>query len=197
MHTMWDRFILVVIATSLIFVSWCWSSSSTTTSQEVFFSDYSMTINKNFISLDTNSIADRRLNGPIIAAYSMPTTLENVFEKNIIIIQDDLWVFDLEGYVNQSIGGIQKTWWWYKQLSLSSDTIQCNSKELPAFQHTFSMVRWGLNQTGQIIYFMQYFFAKEKKIIILSSSTDNKDDLDALDTYKESIRCATGAVSLP
>ena len=152
------------------------------------FSDYIIDINKSFVALSPNTISNRRLNSSIIASYSMPTSLDNVFEKNIIILKDTLWILGLEWYVDQSIAGIQKTRWWYKKVSLSSDIVLCDNKELPAFSHIFSITRWWLYQTWQIIYFMQYFFAKEKEIIILSSSTDNKDDLDALNKYKETAK---------
>jgi hypothetical protein len=103
-----------------------------------------------------------------------------------------LWSFTLQRYVSDAIAGIAKTWWWYKQTGLTAHKVSCGTVEIPALQHDFTIVRGWLNETGQVIYFVQYFFAKGNKITILSSSTDNEDDIDSLHTYTESIHCATG-----
>lgn len=49
-----------------------------------------MTIHNNFIALNPTSLVDRRFNGSIVAAYSMPTSQQNIFEKNIVVMEDDL-----------------------------------------------------------------------------------------------------------
>lgn len=190
-HTKYNSFLSFISLLLLLVISGCGSTSSSVTMQEVFFSDYRMEIGSSFVSLDPSGITDRRLHWNMLASYSMPTSLDNVFEKNIIVMEDTLWSLDIQSYVDQSIEGIQKTWWWYTKISLTKDEILCGATSLPAIQHNFTIMRWWFNQTGQTIYFMQYFFAKNNKIVILSSSTDIKSDLDVLEEYKNTISCVT------
>lgn len=185
---------LIVICLGILLLSGCWSSWSTSSSdsQDIYFSDYMMTINKGFLPIQSDQLTDHRLQGSLIAAYSIPRPTSDYFEKNIVIAQDVLWSFTLQRYVSDAIAGIAKTWWWYKQTDLTAHKVSCGTVEVPALQHDFTIVRGWLNETGQVIYFVQYFFAKGNKITILSSSTDNEDDIDSLHTYTESIHCATG-----
>lgn len=105
-----SRFFIGGIVLTSLLVSGCSSSSSSSSdSQEIFFSDYAMTINKNFTALPLEGIDDYRLHGSVLATYSIPSPSPDFFEKNIIISQDTLGNLPFDDYVNQSLAGIKRT----------------------------------------------------------------------------------------
>lgn len=169
----------------------CWSSSSSSNNQTIFFSDYMMTVNEWFVSIPIEQISDRRLNWSLIAAYSIPTPSSEFFEKNIIISQDTLGNLSLDDYVTEAVAWIQTTWGGYGNASISSQTVSCNDQSLQAKKHSFTIQRWLLGTTWQLLSFVQYFFAKSNKITILSSSTDDANDLDAINSYMDSVQCSS------
>ncbi len=190
-------YLVSVVCSMLLFFSGCGSTNQdiVSDSQTIVWDRFSMVIDQRFISTDITTLINPVLRQSIIQAYSIPSPSSEFFEKNIIISRESSPSADLTEYAHDVAYAIQQTWWGYVRSSLSAYSFDCGATSIPWFIHDFSLTRGSIAATWwQTLFFVQYIFASDDNFYILSASTDDENDTDAFQWYRETIGCIDDTV---
>lgn len=182
----------ILMASCLLFVSGCFSSSQTTDqTQAIHIGDYTLSLGWDWKEQDTQQWIDQHMSNTIVSLYSRPSTAW--YQDNIIITQDKLAPnASLEDYVQAGIGGIAYTRSQYTSLHFDKSTLQCQALNIPTISNVFSIYRVSPHtHTAETIYFIQRYLHKLGEVITISASTSNKENVTSIRKMLDAISCNT------
>jgi len=174
----------IILISSLILLSWCWSTSKETKTQNISFGSFNVTIDKNYEI--TNIKPNKYIkNTDVLLEYKLKN-YDNLSPS--LVIYKYKWEYpkNIDKFFNIILDKFQKNIAWSN--IINSELSDANNSKLSYFTYSISNNLFSEENKTDYFWLQAYIFGENKKIYIISYIWKNKDQLgnivDAIKNFK-------------
>lgn len=178
------KIIILLALSSIITLSWCWSSDT----KQISFDSFNIEVANDFNEVDPSIVDWKQIVNKI--SKSIMKKNKDWFNENIVITNWDLKKnYKVQDLVDVNIQKLKSQIGWYNQWEIWYNDFECKWVTINWAYNTFDVPESISSKDSKKIYIIQYYFIYNNKNYTLSASTQTQDSIDTFKDYFKSITC--------